>query len=106
MAAAGSELSPGCCFMASNNCVLSEALGLWSALAFYIIVFVSTVVHSANQASDDDSASPSLLQPAALEYPAAHDSDEFPITYICGGALTVLLISQLTFGKGVYRLQH
>ena len=89
MAPTGNELPPGCCFVVmSKNCVLSEALGLWSSLAFYIVVFVSTVAHSASQTSDDDAASPSLIRPA-LEYPTTSDSDEYSIPYICGGAMTV-----------------
>ena len=52
------QLPASYCLMLSDHCVWSEAVGLWSSLGFYALVFVVTIVHLANQDVSDQDTPP------------------------------------------------
>ena len=74
----------GYCLMLSDGCAWSEAVGLWSSLGFYVLVFVITVVHFANQDVSDQHQYPTTTNSAA--------ESEFTGTLLLGWMMTMLMV--------------
>ena len=79
------QLPAGYCLMLSDHCVWSEAMGLWSSLGFYALVFVVTIVHLANQ----DDVSDQRRYPTATEN---SDGGRVDVALALGGSTTAIAI--------------